>query len=350
VTDPCAGFVSANVIGGTGNTVNSGVTGATIGGGGSGNLVTDDFGTVGGGLQNVAGDNSGSTCDAEFATVAGGQVNTASGGSSTVAGGQINIASGYTSTVAGGGFNTASGQYSFVAGGAGNEAAGDFSFAAGQNAVATDPGSFLWCASSGTQCGSAGQNSFEVAVYGPIVFYDGPNGAGCNLTAGGGSWNCSSDRNLKDNIVPIDSRSVLERVARLPITQWKMKAEPAGRKHIGPMAQDFYAAFGLGDSDRYIALGDGQGVALAAVQALYQAVQERDGQIRKLKQQLQVIRETDGQLKKQLQGLRHAQSHKITALEERLTRLEAQDRIARAGPTTTDVRSKQRSSQSGGGI
>jgi hypothetical protein len=350
VTDPCAGFVSANVIGGTRNTVNTGVTGATIGGGGSGNLVTDDFGTVGGGLQNVAGDNSGSTCDAEFATVAGGQGNTASGGSSTVAGGQINIASGYTSTVAGGGFNTASGQYSFVAGGGGNEAAGDFSFAAGYSAVATDSGAFLWCASGGAQCGSAGTNSFEVAVYGPILFYDGPNGSGCNLSAGGGSWNCSSDRNLKDNIVPIDSRSVLERVAHLPITQWKMKAEPTGRKHIGPMAQDFYAAFGLGDNDRYIALGDGQGVALAAIQALYQVVQEKDGQIRKLRQQLLVIRDTDSQLKKQLQELHNAQSRKITSLEERLMRLEAQDHVARIAPIATEAHSKKRSSQPGGGI
>ena len=350
VTDPCAGFVSANVIGGSGNIVNSGVTGATIGGGGSGNLVTDDFGTVGGGRQNEAGDNSGLTCDASFATVAGGLENTASGPASIVAGGELNISSGNHSTVAGGGFNTASGQYSFVAGGADNEAVGDFSFAAGQSAVATDSGAFLWCADDGSQCGSAGPNSFEVAVYGPIFFYDGPNGSGCNLSAGGGSWNCSSDRNLKDNIVPIDSRSVLERVAQLPITQWKMKAEPAGRKHIGPMAQDFYAAFGLGDNDRYIALGDGQGVALAAVQALYQIVQEKDGQIRKINQQLQSIREMDSQLKRQLQELHHAQSRKLTSLEERLTRLEAQGRMARTGRTTTEAQGKQRFSQPGGGI
>jgi hypothetical protein len=326
--------------------------------------VTDDFGTVGGGEQNEAGDNSGSTCDASFATVAGGGFNTASGYASTVAGGdnntasgpasivaggELNTASGDHSTVVGGVNNTASGQLSFVAGGVGNEAFGDFSFAAGQNAVTTDSGAFLWCASGGTQCGSAGTNSFEVAVYGPIFFYDGPNGSGCNLSAGGGSWNCSSDRNLKDNIVPIDSRSVLERVAHLPITQWKMKAEPAGRKHIGPMAQDFYAAFRLGDSDRYIALGDGQGVALAAIQALYQVVQEKDGQVRKLRQQLQVVRATEAQLKKQIQDLHRAQSRKITSMEERLTRLEAQGRVARTSPITTEARSKQRSSQSGGG-
>jgi hypothetical protein len=374
VNDPCIGATSANLIVGFNvNGIASGVTGATIGGGGGftfqgftpAKRVTDDFGTVAGGTGNVAGDNLGEICTASFATVGGGVDNVASGEASIVAGGGLNVASnvnstvgggasnlasGLGSTVIGGSYNVASGLLSTVGGGESNTAEGNYSFAAGQNAVATDSGAFLWCASGGTQCGSAGTNSFEVAVYGPIVFYDGPNGAGCNLTAGGGSWNCSSDRNLKDSIVPIDSRSVLERVAHLPITQWKMKAEPAGPKHIGPMAQDFYAAFGLGDSDRYIALGDGQGVALVAIQALYQLVQEKDGQIRTLRQQLQVTNATDGQLKRQLQELHHAQSRKITSLEERLTRLEAQGRVARSSPITTEARSKKRSSQSGGGI
>jgi hypothetical protein len=328
VTDPCSGATSANLIGGflAYNGVRGGVTGATIGGGGGvgfttqGNLVTDDFGTVGGGEANTAGNSSGTTCDAVFATVAGGFGNTASGANSTVAGGEGNNATGFAST---------------VPGGYGNTASGDFSFAGGQNAVATDNGSFLWCADDSTPCGSAGTNSFEVAVYGPILFYDGPNGSGCNLSAGGGSWNCSSDRNLKDNIVPIDSRSVLERVADLPITQWKMKAEPAGRKHIGPMAQDFYAAFGLGDSDRYIALGDGQGVALAAIQALYHVVQEKDAQIRRLNQQLQ--------------KLQLAQSREIAALTERLARIEAQDSSTGTRSMAKSTRSKQPSFRAGGG-
>jgi hypothetical protein len=79
VTDPCSGATSANLIGGflAYNGVRGGVTGATIGGGGGvgftsqGNLVTDDFGTVGCGESNTAGNNSGTTCDAVFATVAG---------------------------------------------------------------------------------------------------------------------------------------------------------------------------------------------------------------------------------------------------------------------------------------
>jgi trimeric autotransporter adhesin len=74
---------------------------------------------------------------------------------------------------------------------------------------------------------------------------------------------------LKENIRSIDSRSVLASVATMPISQWQMKSDPAGRNHIGPMAEDFYAAFGLGDSDKYIAQGDAQGVALASIQGLY---------------------------------------------------------------------------------
>jgi hypothetical protein len=307
ITDPCFGYTSANVIGGYNTAVFSGVTGATIAGGGTSgsdrNLVTDDFGTVGGGAGNVAGDSSGTTCDAVWATVAGGSGNTASGGVSTVAGGNNNTASGATSFVAGGNHNTASGITSFVAGnynrasggfstvagGTDNMASGDFSFAAGHGANATDYGSFLWCQTNGNPCGSLGTNSFEVSVYGPIYFYDGPGGAGRNLSSGGGSWNCSSDRNLKEDITAIDSRSVLEQVAQLPITQWKMKAEPAGRKHIGPMAQDFYAAFALGDDDRYIGQGDAQGVALAAIQALYKVVQEKEHQIEQLQRRLERV-------------------------------------------------------------
>jgi hypothetical protein len=275
VPDPCFGLTSANLIAGFGtNGITAGVTGATITGGGTtlgGNRVTDDFGTVSGGAQNTAGNSNGTICDSVYATVSGGDGNTASGQYSTVGGGFANTASGYDAT---------------VPGGYGNVAAGNGSLAVGTSANAVDSGSFVWCANFGNPCTSLGLNSFQVAADGPIYFYDGPGGAGCNLSAGGGSWNCSSDRNLKDDITAIDARSVLQRVANLPITQWKMKGEPAGLKHIGPMAQDFYAAFGLGDNDRYIALGDGQGVALAAIQALYHQVEEEQQEDRKKDQQI----------------------------------------------------------------
>jgi hypothetical protein len=278
VTDSSTFITSSNVIGGwSGNTVTNSATGASIAGGGES--------TEAGGPNTVS---------ADFGTVGGGENNTASAEASTVAGGFGNAASGFASTVAGG-INTASGSTSTVPGGYSNLASGDISFAAGFVAHATDSGSFVWCQQNGSLCSSSGTNSFVVSVNGPIYFYDGPNGQGCYLSAGSGSWTCSSDRNLKDNIVSIDPRSVLDRVAQMPISQWSMKADSAGHKHIGPMAQDFYAAFGLGDTDKYIAQGDAQGVALASIQGLYRMVQEKlqqkDDEIHALQLQLQALEE-----------------------------------------------------------
>jgi hypothetical protein len=117
---------SPNIIGGySGNSVTSGVKGATIGGGGKSgatNRVTDDYGTVGGGRNNRAGDDAGTTTDAPYATVGGGWSNTASGFVATVGGGDSNRASNLYATVGGGGGNTASGFVATVGGGQSNEA------------------------------------------------------------------------------------------------------------------------------------------------------------------------------------------------------------------------------------
>ena len=295
VTDPNFG-TSANVIGGyVSNAVASGVIGATIAGGGGmynnsqyRNVVYADFGAVGGGWANSVGQTSG---NGQAATVGGGHDNVASGDYSTVAGGIYNTATGEASIAAGGYQDIASGLESFAAGGYENTASGDHSFAAGTRGKAKHNGSFVWCQQNDVACDSKGTNSFLVSVSGPIYFYDGSGSQGCFLSAGSGSWSCSSDRNLKENIVPIDSRSVLERVTQMPISQWSMKADTAGHKHIGPMAQDFYAAFALGDTDKYIAQGDAQGVALASIQGLYQVVQEKEERIKKLEAQLQGLEE-----------------------------------------------------------
>jgi Chaperone of endosialidase len=89
----------------------------------------------------------------------------------------------------------------------------------------------------------------------------------------------TSDRNAKANIVEVEGREILERLDRLPISSWNYRAESNSIRHIGPMAQDFRAAFGLGKSDRSIQGVDAHGVALAAVQALYQMVKQKDQQI-----------------------------------------------------------------------
>jgi len=104
------------------------------------------------------------------------------------------------------------------------------------------------------------------------------NGNGAHVTAGG-VWTNGSDRNSKRNIRPIDKQSLLARVLELPVTQWQYKGEPDDVEHVGPMAQDFYAAFKLGDSDKYIGTVDADGVALAAIQGLHELLKEKDAKI-----------------------------------------------------------------------
>ncbi len=119
---------SPNLIGGySGNSVTSGVAGATIGGGGAisyANRVTDDYGAIGGGRNNQVGDNAGSTSDRPYATVGGGWSNAASGAAATLGGGSSNVASGGVATVGGGFLNHATGDYATIGGGHGNTASG----------------------------------------------------------------------------------------------------------------------------------------------------------------------------------------------------------------------------------
>lgn len=81
------------------------------------NRVTDNYGTVGGGLHNTAGDNAGTTNDAIYATVSGGIGNAARGYGATVGGGNYNGAFGHFATVGGGQRHVASGDYATVPGG-----------------------------------------------------------------------------------------------------------------------------------------------------------------------------------------------------------------------------------------
>src|SRR5207245_3839308 len=137
-----------------------------------------------------------------------------------------------------------------VAGGGGNTASGPRSFAAGSNAKATDPGSFVWADDGFPDFGSNGANTFSVRSTGGARFVSGFDGSGnptgVSLAAGGGSWSSLSDRAAKKGIVPLDSGSVLRRLAGLPIFVWSYKAQPASIRHIGPMAQDFAQAFHVG--------------------------------------------------------------------------------------------------------
>jgi hypothetical protein len=100
------------------------------------------------------------------------------------------------------------------------------------------------------------------------------------------SFITTSTRDAKTDGKKVDALQVLEKVAALPIEQWRFKTEAEGVAHVGPYAEDFKAAFGLGQTDKAIELQDASGVALVAIQALYQEVQELKKQNAELRQQL----------------------------------------------------------------
>jgi hypothetical protein len=99
-----------------------------------------------------------------------------------------------------------------------------------------------------------------------------------------------SDRNLKRDLEPVDAQSVLERVSRLPITTWSYKSDDPSVRHMGMMAQDFHAQFGLGSTDKAFNPVDAHGVAMAAIQALYQRIQEQEVRIQRLEDENAALR------------------------------------------------------------
>ena len=102
----------------------------------------------------------------------------------------------------------------------------------------------------------------------------------------------SSDRNLKESFKTVDGGAVLAKVAAMPMTEWQFKTTPEER-HLGPMAQDFRAAFGLGGDDKHIAVTDEGGVALAAIQGLNEKLESegkaKDAEIAELKARLEKL-------------------------------------------------------------
>jgi len=124
---------------------------------------------------------------------------------------------------------------------------------------------------------STDANSVTMRASGGYRFFTDANATtGASLAAGSGSWTSMSDRNAKENFDAADARAVLEKVVALPVLTWNYKSQDAGIRHIGPMAQDFKATFGVGESDTGIATVDADGVALAAIQGLNEKVEVRD--------------------------------------------------------------------------
>ena len=96
---------------------------------------------------------------------------------------------------------------------------------------------------------------------------------------------------MKQDFEAVNSQTVLARLIGLPLQSWAYTNNPAVR-HLGPVAQDFHAAFGLGADDQHIATVDADGVALAAIQGLNQRLNEQEAEIQELKRVIAELKAT----------------------------------------------------------
>lgn len=267
----------ATVAGGRHNTASAPCSSV---GGGWRNSATGWDGTVGGGAENTAAGSS--------SIVSGGHSNTANGPYATVSGGRQNFAASSDASVGGGASNVASGYAATVPGGDQNTAEGDHSFAAGRRAKALSQGCFVWGDSTDAEVVCDGDDRWVARASGGVYFYsDSSLSTGVYLQPGSSQWapipNPSSDRDLKENLASVETQEVLRRVAALPISTWNYRTD-ADIRHMGPMAQDFYGAFGLGEDDESIHTIDADGVALASIQALHELSEKQSAQISQLRE------------------------------------------------------------------
>lgn len=158
----------------------------------------------------------------------------------------------------------------------------------------------------------------RTGIHGAFAWYQGglysdnPNDAGGGntmMTLGNtgkltiaGTLAQNSNRNIKSGFQPVDARLVLERLAAIPFTRWHY-TNNVSTPHIGPMAQDFYAAFGLGEDDKHITTVDEGGVELAAIQGLDQKLEEKNSRIQEQASEIAELQRNVAALKKLVQAL-----------------------------------------------
>ncbi len=247
--------------------------------------------------------------------------NTKAGGFSSLATGSYTIASGDESTTIGV-FDTASATYTTVIGTSSSASSigaisiGTRNTASGANSVAiggyaNTNGMFSAVViGDGTlpQAPAPAAHTFTVLATGGTTIYSSMSPpAGVSLSPGGSGWNAVSDRNKKENFRSIDGEKLLATLNDVPVTTWSYKSESPAIRHMGPMAQDMYAAFGLGTSDTMINSVDIDGLNLAGIEALVKRtdnLQKENDELRAEVNELKAIVQTLAEEKRA--GVRNA--------------------------------------------
>ena len=220
--------------------------------------------------------------------------NNANIGNHSVAMGFDPVASGDSSFAVGS--NAAARGNHSVAIGSGARAEGNYSFALGRDAAALDDGVVFLADSTGTPDGVVlgMPNTFFANFAGGYRLRSGSGGV--RLSPGSGSWSMLSDVRQKANFRDLDGESVLRRLAGIPIREWNYISQDASIRHVGPMAQDFRQAFGLGEDETTISSVDPDGISLRAIQAL-------DARTEKLREENDALRKELDELRKTVERL-----------------------------------------------
>ncbi len=220
-----------------------------------------------------------------YSTIASGISSTALGINSTASGGSSTAMG--NSTTASGSVSTALGYFT--------TASGDYSFAAGRRVSTNNQtGSFFFGDSDPNNKGvrvSGVANEFAARFNGGYYFISSNAGAsdiGVRVAPGGNSWSAISDIRRKENFLPVSGESILNRIAAFDLTTWNYKGQEKTFRHYGPMAQDFFAAFGKDElgtigCDTLINQQDFLGINLIAIQALEKRTQRLSDENEELK-------------------------------------------------------------------
>ena len=283
-----------------------------------GNSISSGFGSLSSGIGAIASGDYSVACGhsslaSGYSSVAFGNFSTAAGDHGIAAGSSANAAA--LNSIALGFATTAAGDYAASIGSSA-VASGDYSVALGYR-ISTNghKGAFFFGDSDPNNKGlrPIGSNDqFAARFNGGYYFITSDAGAdiGVRCNAGQNSWSAISDVRLKENFLPVDGELFLNKIAGLKLSTWNYKGQSsASFRHYGPMAQDFFAAFGRDElgtigCDTLINQQDFLGVNLVAIQALEKRTAE-------LKRSVESANEVINELKKEIELLKD-QNKKLT--------------------------------------
>jgi Chaperone of endosialidase len=112
-----------------------------------------------------------------------------------------------------------------------------------------------------------------------------------NMIEGAVMFTAGSDKTKKENFQPVDGEEVLGKIRGFELSSWNFIGHDLKEfRHYGPMAQDFFAAFGndgVGEigSETTINSGDMTGILMIAVQAL----EKRTAELKQKEAQIAVL-------------------------------------------------------------